>query len=86
MHGELLGYSDGKVLGYDKGIKLELSGGKVFGAVLGNVDVITLGIHVGIDLGSLDVPFHSYNDGNLEGLFLRDSLGYTDGKVPGSDE
>ena len=30
-------YSDGKVLGSDEGSKLGLSGGKVIGAILGNV-------------------------------------------------
>ena len=32
------------MLGYDEGIKLGLSGGKVLGTIIGNVDEITLGL------------------------------------------
>ena len=42
------------MIGSDKGIKLGLSDGKVIGTIIGNVDVITLGIDVGTDLGSVD--------------------------------
>ena len=58
----------------------------MIGAILGNVDVITLGIGVVIDLGSLDGYLDGYNYGNLEGLFVGGSLGYIDDKVIGSDE
>ena len=37
-------------------------------------------------MGSLDISFDGSNDGKLEGLFLEDSLVYTDGTVLGSDE
>ena len=61
----MLGYSlvstDGKVLGYDEGIKLGLFDGKVLGNILGNVDGITLVLDVGTDLGSLYVSFDGYN-------------------------
>ena len=50
-------YNDGKVVGSDKGIKLGSIDGKMIGNILGNVDVITLGIDVGINLGSLYEPF-----------------------------
>ena len=48
-----------------------LSCGKVIGNILVNVDGITLGLNIGTDLGSLDGSFLGYNDGNLEGLFLK---------------
>ena len=41
--GESLGSTEGKVIGSDEGIKLGSSGVKVIGAVLIDVDVITLG-------------------------------------------
>ena len=47
MLGDSLGYNDGKVLGYDEFLKLGLSVYKVIGAILVNIDVITLGIDVG---------------------------------------
>ena len=59
---------------------------KVFGTIPGNVYVITLGIDIGTYLSSLDGYFDGSNDVKLEKLFIGDSLGYTDGKVPGSDE
>ena len=55
------------------------------GTILGNVDVITLRIDVGTELGSLDVSFDGSNDRNIEGILIGDSLGYTDSKVLGSD-
>ena len=65
----LLGYSQGstgdKVLGYNEGIKLGLSDGKVFVTKIENEDVITLGIDVGTELGSFDESFDCSNDGNL---------------------
>ena len=64
MLGFSLGYTDGKVLGYDEGIKLGYNGGKVLGSdegiklgstdgkvfvtILGNIDIITLGIYIGL--------------------------------------
>ena len=52
-----LGYTDGKVLGSDEGIKLELFYGKVLGTILGIVHGTKIGIYVGTELGSLDVSF-----------------------------
>ena len=60
--------------------------GKVIGPMLGNVDGITLGLSVKIELGSLDGSSDGLNDVKLEGIFLGDSLGSTDGKVVGSNE
>ena len=42
------------MLGYDEVIKLGYTGGKILGAILEDLDVITLGIDVGTELGSLD--------------------------------
>ena len=53
----------------------------MLGTILGNVNVITLGIGVETDLGSLNGSFDGSNDGKLEGLFIGRSLGSTDGKV-----
>ena len=53
----------------------------MIGTILGNVDVITLGIDVVTDLGSLDVSSDGSNDVKLEGLLPGYSLVYTDGKV-----
>ena len=52
MHGDLLGYTDGKVHGSDEGIKLKCNDGKVLGTIPGNVYGITLGLDSGIKLGS----------------------------------
>ena len=79
-------YTNGKVLGYDEGIKLGLSYGKLLGTVPRNLDVITLEVDVGTELGTLDGSFDGSNDDKLEGLLLGESLGYTDDKVVGSDE
>ena len=54
MHGDSLGYTDGKVHGSDEGIKLGCIDAKLLGTILGNVDGIILGIDVGKKLGSLD--------------------------------
>ena len=86
MLGGSLRFTVGKVLGYDKGIKLGYSYGKVLGTILGNLYVITLGIDVGIELGSLDGYLNGSNVVKIEGLLIRSSLGYTDDKLPGSDE
>ena len=58
----------------------------MLGNVLGNVDGITNGLDVGTYLVSLDVYFYCSNYGKHERLFLGKSLGYTDGRVLGSDE
>ena len=74
------------MLGYNEGIKLGSTDGKVIGTILGNVDIITLGIDIGTYMGSLYGSFDGSNDIKLGGLFLGDSPGYTDCKVIGSDE
>ena len=58
------------MIGSDEGIKLVSNDGKVLGTIPGNVDVITLRIDIGTDLGSLDVSFVGFNDGKLEGLLI----------------
>ena len=45
--GDLLGCTDGKVLGSVEVIKLGYINDKVLGTILGNVDGITLGLDVG---------------------------------------
>ena len=44
------------MLGSDEGIKLGYTGGKIFGSIVGDVDVITLDLDVLIELGSIDRP------------------------------
>ena len=46
------GYTDGKVLGSDEGIKLRSNYGKVLGTILGDVYGVKLGVDVGIELVS----------------------------------
>ena len=70
MHGGSLGYTGGKVLGFGKCIKLGISGDKVLGNILGNIDEITLELDVGTDLGSVDVYLDVSNYVNLEVLLL----------------
>ena len=65
-----MGYTDGKVLGYDEGIKLEYNDGKVFGTIPGNVDIIILGLDIGTELGFLYGSSDGSNEGNLEGFLL----------------
>ena len=72
--------------GFDKGIKLGSTDGKLIDTILGSVDGIILEIDVGTYLGSLDGYFGGFNDENIEVLLLGCSLGYTDGKLLGSDE
>ena len=74
------------MLGSDEGIKLVISDFKVLGTILGNVYVITLALDVGTDMGSLYGSFDFSNCGMLEGLFIGDSLIFTDNKMIGSDE
>ena len=75
--------TDGKVLGFDEGIKSGLSDGKVLGTIFGDVDGITVGIDVGSELGSLDGYFCGSKNGNTEGFCLEDSLRSTYGNVLG---
>ena len=74
------------MLSSDESIILLLSGDKFLDAILGNVDVIILGLDVGTEMGSLDGSFDGSNDDKIEGLLLGYSGGYTDGKVFGSYE
>ena len=84
--GDSLGYTDRKLLGSDEGIKLLSTDGKMLGTIRVNVYGITLGLDVGTELGFLDGSFYGSNGGKLGGLFIVDSLGYTDGKLLGSAE
>ena len=86
MIGCSLGSNDGKVLGYDEVIKLGYTDGKLIGPILRNVNGITLGLDFGTDMGALDGSFEGSKSDKLKMLLLRDSLGYTGGKVLGSDE
>ena len=56
-----MGCDDGIIIGYDEGIKLGFSCGKVLGAILVNIDGITIELDVGTELGSLDESFDGYN-------------------------
>ena len=67
-----MGYTYGKVLGSDKGIKLGYTDGKVLGNILGNVDGITLGIDVVTNMGYLDVSFDGSDDIKIDVLFIGD--------------
>ena len=80
-----LGSKDGKVIGFDKDMNLGFYDGKVLDTILVNVYGITLGLDVGTELVSLDGSFDGFSYGILDGLFLADALGYTDGKVNVSD-
>ena len=86
LHGDSLGYTDIKVLGYYEVIKMGLYDGKVLVTILLNVYGITLGIDVGTELGSLDGYLDGSDNNMLGGLLLGYSLEYTDGKVLGTDE
>ena len=66
------------MIGSDEDIKPGSTYGRLLGTILGNVDVITLGVGVGIDMGSLDVSFYGYNDDKLDGSFMGESLGSDD--------
>ena len=83
--GDSLGSTDGKILSSDEGIKLVSTDSKVVCNILGDIDVITLGVDVGTYLSSLDRWFDGYNVGKLEGIFIGASLESTYGKVVGSD-
>ena len=86
MLGDSLVSNDGKLLVSDEVIKIGSTDGKVIGTILVNVDGITLGLDIGTNLGSIYGSFDAFNNGKLEVLFLRNSLGSNDGKVLGSDE
>ena len=62
------------MLGFDEGIKLGLSDGKVIGTILGNVDGIKIGLDVETNLGSVDGSIVGSNDVKLEGLLIVGSL------------
>ena len=62
-----LEYTDDKMVGFDEGIKLGYTDGKVNGTILRNVYGNILGLDVGTELGSLDVPFDGSNDGKIKG-------------------
>ena len=68
LFGESLVSTDNKVIGYDEGIKMIYTGGKVLVNIPGYVYGIKLGIDIGTQLGSLDGLFYGSNDGNLEGI------------------
>ena len=59
MFKESLGSSDGRVIGYNEGIKLGSIDGKVPCTIFENIDGISLGLHVGTEM----VPF----DGSIDG-------------------
>ena len=84
--GDSMGYTDGKVLGSNEGIKLVSTDGKVFGNIFGNLDGITIGIDVGTELGSLDGTSDSFNYEKLEILLLGDRKRSTYCKVLVSDD
>ena len=48
--GDSMGCTDGKVLGYNEGIRVVTTDSKVFVTIIGNVDVITLGLDVETEL------------------------------------
>ena len=64
--------NDGKVLGYDEGIKMGSTYGDVLSTILGHLYGIILAIDVIICLGSLDVSFEGFNDVKIEGLSIED--------------
>ena len=81
LEGFILGDSlrsiDGKVLGSDEDIKLVLSEGKLIVTILGDLDVIILGLDVGTDLGAYVGYFYDTHYGKLEGLLLGESMSST---------
>ena len=81
MLGGSLGSTGSKSLGYDEGIKLGSTSGKLFANILENIDGITLDLDIGAELGFLYGSFDFSNVGNLKGSFLRYSLVSTDGKL-----
>ena len=61
-----MGYTDGKLLGFDEGINLRSTDGKLVVFMLGNINGITLGIGVRTYMGSFYESFDGYNDFKLE--------------------
>ena len=70
--GSLGSSTNAKVLCSDERKQLVLSDGKVLGTTLGNVDVITIGIDNGTEMGSLGGSYDGSNNGKLEVLLLGD--------------
>ena len=64
------GFTDVKLIGSDKVIKLLLPDGKIFGTKLGHVHVITLGIDVGTEQGSLGGSLMNLVMASLRSYFL----------------
>ena len=62
---ESLWYTDGKMLGYYKGINLGIYDGNLLDTKHETVDGITLGLDVGTNLGSLNGSFDCFNDNNI---------------------
>ena len=56
----------------DECIKLISTDGKVLGTLCWDVDGITLGLAVWLDLGTLDGSSDGFNDSELEGSLLGD--------------
>ena len=63
--GGSLGYTGSKFLGSDECIKLISTDGKVVGTILGDFFGVTLGLDDETDMGSLDIFFDCFNDGNI---------------------
>ena len=53
----------------------------MIGNILRILDLITLAIDVGTDLGYLDVSFDGYNVSKIAGLLIGVSQGSADGKI-----
>ena len=70
MLGGSLVSTDGKVIGSNEFIKLGYNYSIVLGNILWNVNRITLGIGVGIDMLSLDGSLYGYNYVKIEVLLL----------------
>ena len=68
--GESLAFADGKILGYDEGIKLGSTDGIVFVSILGNAEGIVLVFVVGTDMEYLDVSLMVLMMGSLKAYCL----------------
>ena len=60
--------------------------GKVLGTIFGDLDRISLVFIVWIEQGALRRLFYRFFNRKLKLILLGHSLGYTDGKMLGSDE
>ena len=58
----------------------------MLGTILLDEDLIILGLNVVTDLGSLEGSFDGAYDVNLDKVLFEGLLGYTSGKLLGSDE